>query len=351
MIALNRLRLRNQWLTGTRPRTPLDVVTHFCAMQSQEFGPATWAIGVRAKGLARADVVRAYDAGEIVRTHVLRPTWHFVAPADVRWMLALTAPRLRPLARAAQAKLGLTLDVAARSRRSIERALAEGAPLTRAELAQRMRMEGLRVEGQAGYHLTFDAELEGLICSGPMRGRHFTYALLEKRVAPVAPIERDEALATLARRYFASHGPATERDFAWWSGLTMGDVRRGIAILGDALERIDIDGTAYVAAPSRMPPARRAPIAHLLPCFDELTVAHVDRRATAGSSAPKGEPPGALLVDLVIVDGVRVGTWKRTTGSTSPAEITLMRRLARAERAAVDRALGRYRRFVAGSCA
>jgi hypothetical protein len=345
MRVLNRLRLRNQWLAGAAVRTPVEVVSHFGAVQSQELGPAMWAIGLRSKGLAQSDVTRAYDAGEIVRTHVLRPTWHFVAPGDLRWMLALSAPRLRAAARSRFAELGLTADVLKRSRRSIERALGEGGPLTRAELVERMRGDGIHLEGQQGYHVTFDAELEALICSGPLRGRHVTYSLLEARVSPAPAIDRDEALATLARRYFASHGPATLRDFSWWSGLTMGDVRRARDIVGDELEAIAIDGTEYVAGPSRVPRAARAPVAHLLPCFDELTVAYVDRRAVAGPAAPTGEHPGALLVDLVIVDGVRVGTWRRGPGAAKPPEVALTRRLTAAERRAVETAVTRYRRF------
>jgi hypothetical protein len=345
MPSLNRLRLHNQWLARAAVRTPLEVVSRFGAVQSQELGPAMWAIGLRSKGLTEPDVVRAYDAGEIVRTHVLRPTWHFVPPRDLRWMLALSAPRLRSAARRRFAALGLTDDVLKRFRRSIERALADEIPLTRAELVERAHRDGLRLEGQQGYHATFDAELGALICSGPLRGRHVTYCLLEARVPPVPRIDRDEALATLARRYFASHGPATLRDFAWWSGLTMGDVRRARGVLGDELEETAIDGTEYVAVPSRVPPAPRTPVAHLLPCFDELTVAYVDRRAVAGPAARKGEHPGALLVNLVVVDGVRVGTWKRVVGAAKAVDLAITRRLSAAEKRAVELAVTRYRRF------
>jgi hypothetical protein len=346
MSPLNRLRLRNQWLFGSTTRTPLEVVTHFGAVQSQELAPAMWALGLRAKGLAQADVVRAYDAGEILRTHVLRPTWHFVAADDLRWMLGLSAPRLWPAARAQQAKIGVTRDIVARSRRTIERALRDEGPLTRTELVERMRRDGLPLEGQQGYHLTFDAELECLICSGPLRGKHVTFDLLDRRVPAAEPIERDQALETLTRRYFTSHGPATERDCAWWSGLTLGDVRRAISILGADLESVEYEGIRYVVAPSRMPPAPRGPLAHLLPCFDELTVAYAKRGAVAGPDAPKGEPPGAFLTDLVVIDGVRVGTWKRVARGPEPVTLALGRRLSAAEKSAVDKAVGSYRRFV-----
>jgi hypothetical protein len=346
MLTLNRLRLRNQWLTGSTSRTPLEVVTHLGAVQSQEFGAATWAIALRAKGLRHADVVGAFDAGEIVRTHVLRPTWHFVPPADLRWMLALTGPRLQAQARTRYPALGLADDAVRRSRRSIERALGDGATLTRVELVERMRRDGLSVAGQQGYHLLFDAELAGLVCSGPLRGAQFTYALLETRVPRVAPLDRELALATLATRYFASHGPATPRDFAWWSGLRMSDVRRAIDILGASLERLELEGTTYYRVPGPVPAAPRKPLAHLLPCFDEYTVAYLDRRAVAGRTAAKGEPPGALLVDLVLVDGVRAGTWRRISHGSKPVEMTVTRRLGRTERDAVELAVDRYRAFL-----
>jgi hypothetical protein len=343
--SLVRLRLRNQWLVGTARRTPLDVVEHLGAVQSQEFGPATWALGLRATGLLQADVIRAFDAGEIVRTHVLRPTWHFVPPRDLRWMLALTAPRLRAAARRRFAALGLDDDVVARSRRSMERALAAGIPLTRPELAERMRRDGLVVEGQQVYHLTFDAELEGLVCSGPVRDRQFTYDLLDRRVPAAPAIERDEALSVLARRYFTSHGPATLHDFAWWSGLAMGEVRRAVGILGSELAEVEVGGATCVLVPARLPAPPVKPVAHLVPCFDEYTVAYRDRRAVAGPSGA-GDPPGALLVDLVILNGLRVGTWRRSAGGGAPAAVALSRRLTRTEKEAVNRAIERYRAFV-----
>lgn len=341
---LRRLRLRNHWLTGTTRRTPREVVAHFGAIQSQEFDAATWAIGLRALGISQADVIRAYDAGEIVRTHVLRPTWHFVAAADVRWMLALTAGRLRAAARKRFDWLGLDERVVSRCLGAIERALGEGTPLTRAELATRMRSSGTSVSGQQPYHLTFEAELAGLICSGPMRGSLFTFDLLERRVPPGPALDRHEALALLARRYFASHGPATLHDFAWWSGLTMGDVRRAVQIVGSELEPHDVDGAAMLAIPSRIPSGAGRLAAHLIPCFDELTVGYRDRRAVAGS-APPGEPSGALLVDIVTLDGIRIGTWKRPSRTRPAPEITIARTLTRAERTAVEEATARYARF------
>jgi hypothetical protein len=216
-----RRRLLNERLVGPALTTPADVVSWLGAVQSQDYAGAKWAVAQRARGCSDRDVELACDRGDIVRTHVMRPTWHFVAPADARWMLELTAPRVHAANAYYYRKLELSPRTFERSNAALALALEGGKHLTRVELARALAGAGIRAEGVRLAYLLMRAELDALICNGSRRGKQFTYALFDERVPRAAPLARDEALAELTRRYFTSHGPATVQDFAWWSGLTV----------------------------------------------------------------------------------------------------------------------------------
>ncbi len=190
---------------------------------------AKWAIALRMQdGTVGTQIERAFEHGRILRTHVMRPTWHFVTPADIRWLLELTAPRVQRAMSSYNRRLELDPRTLARGIGVIERALGDRRYLTRTELSDRLQRVGLPMTGQRLAQLVMHAELEGIICSGPRRGKQFTYALIAERVPRTPRLSRDEALATLSRRFFRSHGPATVRDFVWWSGLTTVDAKRGL---------------------------------------------------------------------------------------------------------------------------
>ena len=219
MIAIRQQRLANQRIEGPVCRTPAAVVAWSGAVQAQEFDPAKWGVGLRVRdGATDADVARAVDEGRILRTHVLRPTWHFVTPADIRWMLELTAPRVRLRMATYWRQMGMDAKAFTRGTAVIERALGDGPCLTRAELGEQLRRARRPLAGFRLAHLAMYAELEGVICSGPRRGKQSTYALLSNRAPRTPKMDRDEALGELVKRYFQSHGPATVRDFVWWSG-------------------------------------------------------------------------------------------------------------------------------------
>ena len=260
-------RLLNQRLVGSSCRTAEAVVSHLGAVQAQDFTGAVWALGLRAPGLVAEDVEASFTAGRILRTHVLRPTWHFVSPSDIKWMLALTGPLVEKRMRPYDKALELDAQVYARARILIERALEGGHHLTREELSAALRRGRIVARGPRLAHLVMHAELQGGICSGPRRGKQFTYGLLAERAPRARTLDRDAALAELARRYFASHGPATLRDFVWWSGLRVKDA----------------DAAASLAGANVMPsgPGRgRAPGADfLLPNYDEYLIAYKDRGA------------------------------------------------------------------------
>lgn len=283
------------------------------AVQAQDYAGAKWALSMRCGGATDAAIERELDAGRILRTHVLRPTWHFVAPEDIRWMLALTASRIAQVMSYYDVQLGLTPAVFRKSHRVIEQALAGGHALTRAELRERLERERINTSGaQRLARLMMRAELDALVCSGPRRGQQFTYALLDERAASTAPRERDDALGELATRYFRSRSPATAHDFAWWSGLTVADARRAIGILGAALERRQ-DGRApvWLWADAARPP--RSASAHLLPNYDEYFIGFRDRSAGAQriGSAALITGGSALIAHIIVVDGQLVGGWRR----------------------------------------
>ncbi len=222
-------RLLNQGITRPKTRTPEEVVAWLGAVQAQEYPFARWALGLRMpEGTTDSEIERAIDEGRILRTHVMRPTWHFVTPADVYWMLELTASRVHRTLATYNRRQGLTEDVMARGTKVFERALKDGQCLTRAELGARLERAGIMAKGVRLALLTIYAELEGVICSGPRRAGQLTYALLADRAPRPRRLSRDEALAELTLRYFRSHGPATIRDFVWWSGLLTADAKRGL---------------------------------------------------------------------------------------------------------------------------
>lgn len=348
MIDLVATRLRNQRLARAERRPPAEVVSWLGAVQAQDYAGAQWAIGLRANGLADLDVERAFNDGAILRTHVLRPTWHFVAPSDIRWMLALSAPRVNAANALYYRKMGLDERTFVRSRVALERALQHETPLTRTKLASALRKANIEAAGMRLAYLMMRAELDAVICSGPRRGNQFTYALLEERVPRAArTLTRDEALAELTRRYFTSHGPATVRDYAWWSGLTVRDAKTGIEMVGPALRREVIgDRTYWLAASSKTPARRASSSAHLLPNYDEYLIAYKDRGSEFLPHAGAAARGSDAFAHQLVIDGRLVGAWKRTIDAgTVRVRALTFRPLARAETRALKAAAERYGRF------
>jgi hypothetical protein len=297
-------------------------------MQAQDFAGAEWAIGLRLPGTTLDSVETAFNQGRILRTHVLRPTWHFVTPDDIRWMLDLTAPRVMASTRSIFVRRQLDDATIALAESAFRTALVGGNNGTRAELSDALRRDGLTVGLVELGLLLMRAELDGLICSGSLRGKQQTYALLEERAPNAVTLTRDEALMELTRRYFISHGPATVKDFAWWSSLTTRDIRRSIGELGSELERISIDGVDHWFAPSQSRSSDGQGTVHLLPNYDEYVVGFSNRDAYWHPSidrmdVPRGNP---LFNNTIVQDGKIVGTWTRTikrdlvTLSASPLE-------------------------------
>jgi hypothetical protein len=337
------LRLANQGISSPRGESVQQLVARLGAVQAQEFPFAKWGIGLRLKDVRDADVEAAFTAGQILRTHVMRPTWHFVAADDIVWMLELTAPRIQVAMRSYMQHQGLDRARMRRALATVERALDGGKHLTRAELGAHLRGKGLDFTPMQLGFVTMLAEIERLVCSGPRRGKAFTYASLPERAPGARRLAADEALATLAGRFFASHGPATAKDFVWWSGLRTADARRAIDIAG--LRSAERDGLIYWRPDA--PPPRRSSAAgvHLLPVYDEYLVAYRDRLAVPHVPAGGRDLPVTFRHALVI-DGQVAGTWTVTRASARQTlRVTPSRRLSRLERERLEAAAGRFERF------
>jgi Winged helix DNA-binding domain len=306
-------RLRSQRLSGDGCASPEEVVGCLVAVQSQDYTPAKWSLGQRSAGTGDDAVQAAFARGDLLRTHVLRPTWHFVAPSDIRWLLELTGPRVHLQNGTMYRQRGLDAATRARSEAVLCEALQDGEHRTRKELGEALAAAGFETEGfRLAYHL-MSAELNGVVCSGAPRGKQHTYALLEKRAPHARRLDPDEALAELTLRYFSGHGPATVKDLRWWSSLTVTDIRRGLELVGAKLERTEIDGVPYwsLGEPAPGPPAPRA---QLLQTYDEYVVGYSESRLVLDAS---GELR-ALMRDeasftaLAVLDGTAVGRWRRT---------------------------------------
>jgi hypothetical protein len=300
---------------------------------------------MRVRDCDEAAVLAACDRGEILRTHVLRPTWHFVCAGDLRWLLRLTGPRVLAKTAGRLRELGLDADTLARAGEALARALADGEPRTRRELAGVLAAAGIQTPGQRLAHIVGHAELTGVLGSGPRRGRQHTYLPLDGRVTDAPDRGREGDLAELALRYFTSHGPATLRDFAWWSGLTIADGRAGVQAAGERLEASAAeDGTLWIAA--AQPAAGTAPRssdALLLGTYDEALVAYRDLRTVD----PDGAPGAALPGRSIVIDGRTVGSWARRLARREIViEAALHAPLGTRQRTALTRAADRFGAFV-----
>ena len=306
------LRLYNQLLTAKKFTSPGEAVSWFGAIQSQDFEGSKWAIGQRVEGSTETIIQQAYDKGKIIRTHVMRPTWHFVSPADIKWLLALTASRVTAACATTFRQVQLDNKIFKTSNAVIEKVLQKGKPLTRDELKTALQKKNIRTDDIRMICLLMRAELDGLICSGPKQDKQFTYMLLDERVPDSISFNKDEALAELTKRYFNSHGPATIKDFAWWSGLTITDAKKGVESIRSLLLNEKLEDEIFwfrSALPTIKTPKRNI---QFLPAFDEYTVAYKNRHILVHpSSASRSSME--ILNPVIVQKGRVIGKWKRIT--------------------------------------
>jgi hypothetical protein len=339
-------RLYSHHLDNPIFETAADVVRWYGAVQAQEYLDTKWSLYQRMSAGSHDLIEQAFNDGRIIRTHIMRPTWHFVAPEDIRWLLMLTGPRVQAINRHYNRQTELDGVLLAKGAEAMAQALQGGNFLTRPELAKILAEKaGIIASGMRLSYLVMNAELEGVICSGPRRGKQFTYALLEERVPPAKEWTREEALAELVRRYFMSHGPATVHDFAWWSGLTVADAKVGLAMNEGKLVEEVVDGQTYwrsAAMPAELP--FPSPSAHLLAVYDEYTVAYKDRRNLLDGGYLEKEDKSSFWW-VYLLDGRIAGRWRREFTKDEVIIDSDLRPLSAAEQAAIEKAAERYGRF------
>ena len=305
-------RLSNQQIANTEFQTAKELVNWMGAMQAQDYQMAKWAIGLRLPHTTDQLIESAFNRGEILRTHLMRPTWHFVSADDIHWMLKLTAPQIKSQTKARQKELELTEDKLPALYTILEKALTEKEFMTRDEISEILQQNGISMNSSRSYHLMLQAELDGLICSGIVKGKEQTYALLDRRVPNHKSITKEEALAELGKRYFSSHGPATIPDFAWWSGLSLSMAKRVVEMNKPSLSSELSDGNTYWFATDQSAPLIQESV-FLLPAFDEYLISYRNRSAViTDKNHQRAISFNGVFRPVIVTNGLISGLWKRT---------------------------------------
>jgi len=355
---LARWRLRSQRLSAPVGDAE-QIVRSMLGVQAENPSQSAWAVATRTSSPNDGDLAAALASGLVVRTHVLRSTWHYVLADDVRWLQDLTAPRVLPTYELQLRPLG---DRVGRLAAAVEAALSEQAEgprpsapteataLTRSEIASALADRGEPLAGQPLGLLMAWLEVHNRVTSGPPRAGEHTYALFDDRVREPRRLDRDEALAELAMRYFTSHGPATERDLTYWATLTVTEVRRGIEAAGEGLGSFEHDGRRYWHATGVEPPPepshRVAPDAHLLQVLDEMYRGYQDSRWVLDADAlvPRQRESA---IGMALVGGQLLASMQRAVGAkTVTFALRPYRPLRVRERAAIEAAAARYADFL-----
>jgi hypothetical protein len=342
------IRLRNQQIAGTEFKSAKEIVNWMGAMQSQDYAMSKWAIGMRLQNSTDKDIEEAIDKGEIIRTHLLRPTWHFISADDIYWVLKLTGPPIKAKLKSRHEELGLTESILLRCNSIIQNSLAKAKHLTREELISILENEKISTEGQRGYHILVSSELDAIICSGKIRGNEQTYALLEERVAKRNCLTREEALGKIAGKYFSSHGPASLQDFAWWSGLSVTEARNALEMVKSELISEKTDAQTLWASSHLPGEANDKYSAFLLPAFDEFIISYKDRRASLPSvNKDKAVSSNGIFRPVIVLNGQVIGLWNRKIYKDKViVETNLFQSSSRSVRSQIEKATERLGFFL-----
>jgi len=343
-----KIRLVSQLISKPRFDTVKDIVGWMGAMQAQDYAMVKWAIGLRHPNADSPIIERAISDGDIIRTHLLRPTWHLVSADDIHWMLELTAVRIRAGMKSRHRVLGLTESLLGRSNETIARAL-EGKQLNREELISELEKAGIPTAGDnRASHMFRVAELTGIMCSGATDGNKETYALLSERVPKATSLSREAALAALARRYFNSHCPATLNDFIWWSGISVSEAKQALDLVKPDFVPETIDSQIYWFPNSYEAPKSGQEGVYLLPAFDEYLISYKDRSASLTfKDFNKTVSNNGVFRPIVVVNGEVKGIWKRTIKKDRViVETELFYKAGRTTLVRIEEAAAKYGQFL-----
>lgn len=344
-----RRRMHNQRLWGTPFDKLQEVLGWLGAMQAQEFAVAKWSVAQRANGVDQAAMRLAFDDGVILRSHFLRPTWHFALAEDIRWLLTATAPRVQALNAYYNRQQGIDEELAAKTNAVIEKALAGGRHLTRKELAAVLERDGVAASGNALAYIIMRAELDGIAVSGAMRGKQHTYALLDERAPKAARLDRNEALAELTKRFFVSRGPATMKDLARWSSISAAECRAGLEMVKSELDHEEVDGRTYwFVSSSRAPKGPARTRVDLVQGYDEIVMSYSESKDVLAPAAPIPiYRDGRMFLHAILLDGRLIGHWRHGPPKDSvDIEAVFYRPLEPAESDSLEAAAERYGRYL-----
>lgn len=344
------IRLCNQLLAGNSFKEPHEVVSYMGAMQSQAFVMARWAIGVRIPGLTDQRVKKAIDEAQIVRTHILRPTWHFVAAEDIHWMSDLSMPRLRPIYISYARMLGVDDNIFDKHWQDIEKLLRDDNHLTRVELRECLELNGKVIDDNAIKRILSFAELEGLICNGRIKGNKQTFCLLQERIPKTQVLSKEEALEKLARKFFMSHAPATLPDFIWWSGLLASDAKRALELIKDDFVSETINGRIFYMGNDMKVPSKTEDSILLLPQFDEMVVSYKDRsEMIEDEHYGKVMTKNGLFSPTVMFNGEIIGSWRKVMNKKKPeVEFSFFKKTTKKMQSLYNKAGKAYLEFLIG---
>lgn len=342
------LRLRNQQLLQPQFTKPADVVRHLGAMQAQDFLGVMWSIGTRVPDATEQEIEMAINKGEIVRSWPMRGTLHFMAPEDLRWMLRLMAPRVIKKMASRHQQIGLGEDVFAKSRKIIGNELKGDKQYTRAEMTEILQANGVDTEGQKAYHIMIHTAMLGDVCVGPRKGKQPTFVLVDEWIPPAAELTPGQSLAQIAERYFIGHGPATIKDFIWWTGLTTTEAKAGIALAGPKLTSQIIDDAEYWMSSGVIDNiSPHDGEALLLPGFDEYMLGYTDRSLQLGPASSYIKPKNGVFDSTIVVNGTVVGVWRRTLKAREVViALTFFQKLTLDQETSVRRKAEQYAAFV-----
>lgn len=317
------LRLNNQLLSDHNLEDPVEVVNYMCAMQSQSLDMAKWAIGSRLQNSSSKTITDALNTGKIIRTHILRPTWHFISAEDIYWMNDLSYPRLKPVYQYYAKMLKANVSTIYSYINHVEKVLEGCKHLTKQEIRVNIKEAGIDLDDNNLSVLLSFAELEGIIVNGKLDGNKQTFTLLKEWVPYRENISKEEALKRLAYKYFSSHGPATLQDFVWWSGLTVTDCRNAMEMIKSDFISEMVNGREFWMKSSIISPILEIDTALLLAPFDEFLVSYKDRSEIFDSGHLREiVAVNGIFSPTIMFKGKVIGTWRKKMKKKRP-EIVL----------------------------
>lgn len=303
-------RLHNQQVIDSSINSAEALISWFGAMQAQDYAMAKWAIGVRLKNITDQQIEEEINKAKIIRTHILRPTWHFVAAKDLKWMMQLSSPRVSTILKSYSKKVELTAEIHNKANELIINLLSGYKHLTREEIMVHLNENGIDTNELRSTHIMMHAELNGIVCNGIRRGKQFTYALMDEWITENRELNYDESLAELAKKYFQSHSPATLQDFVWWSGLTSADAKKAIDFNKNWLIEEKLNDKTYYRNHFEKPNHKIESVI-ALPAYDEFLISYTDRSMVLEASHGVISGNG-IFKPIILKNGMVVGTWGRT---------------------------------------